>query len=297
MMSAGQRLRALIERPEIVVMPGAHDAITAKLVEATGFEAAFGGGSAATTALLAEADSGQASMRDYADHYGRMAQAIGIPMMVDADTGFGGVHNVRHTVRAFERAGVGGLFIEDQVTPKRCGYFAGKAVIPVQEMLAKLKAALDARTDPDFIICARTDVFGLEGEQAAIDRAGLFREIGVDMTFVQGADTAEALARVCRAVPCPQLANVSQASTAAPLSVADVAASGAAAVIFPVATLRAAMRASAQVLAALRRDGSIEAVQDLLMAPEPFAAITGLAAMQDREAAALTAAEQVMTGR
>lgn len=292
-MSPGKRLRNLIARPEILVMPGAHDALSARLIQAHGFEAAFGGGSAATASLLGEADSGQLSMRDYADHYGRLAQSIDIPMLVDADTGFGGVHNVRHMVRAFERGGAAGLFIEDQVFPKRCGYFSGKAVVPVEDMVAKLRAALDARLDPDFIICGRTDVLGLEGEDAAIERAQRFLEAGVDMTFVQGADTAESLARVCRRVACPQLANVSQASNAPPLTVAQIKQAGAAAVIFPVAALRAAVRAVDGVLAALRREGSVAAVQDRLMPSAEFNALCGFEALQEREDRCIRAAKEL----
>ena len=291
--SAGRRLRDLIARPGTLVMPGAHDALSARLVQAHGFEAAFGGGSAATSTLLGEADSGQLSMRDFADHYGRLAGAVEIPMLMDADTGFGGVHNVRHAVRTFEAAGAAGLFIEDQVFPKRCGYFAGKAVVGMEDMLAKLKAALDARRDPDFIICGRTDILGLEGEEAAIERALRFVEAGVDMTFVQGADTVGSLTRVCRAVPCPQLANVSQASSAPPLTVAEIESAGAAAVIFPVATLRAAAQAADGVLAALRRDGSLAAVQGQLMPSAAFDALCGLAAQQAREDSYMRAAKAI----
>lgn len=282
-MNPGKRLKDLITRPEVLVMPGAHDALSARQIQLHGFEAAFGGGSAATTGLLAESEVGQLSMRDYADHYARLVQSVDIPILLDADTGFGGVHNVRLMMRAFERSGAGGLFIEDQVFPKRCGYFAGKAVVPIEDMLAKLKAALDARQNPDFVICARTDVLGLEGEDAAIERAQIFLEAGVDMTFVQGADTMTTLTRICREVPCPQLANVSQASSAAPLTVAQIQQTGAAAVIFPVATLRAAARAAGNVLAALRRDGTFAAVEDLLMPTEEFSALCGREAQQARE--------------
>lgn len=291
--SPGKRLRELIARPGTLVLPGAHDALSARLIEAHGFEAAFGGGSAATSTLLGEADSGQLSMRDFADHYGRLAGSIDIPMLMDADTGFGGVHNVRHAVRAFEAAGAAGLFIEDQVFPKRCGYFAGKAVVGIEDMLAKLKAALDARRNPDFIICGRTDIFGLEGEDAAIERAQRFVEAGVDMTFVQGADTVESLTRVCRELACPQLANVSQASSAAPLSVAEIEGAGAAAVIFPVATMRAAVQAVDTMLATLRRDGSLKAVQNQLMPSDAFNALCGFQAQQAREDSYRHAAREI----
>src|SRR5207302_9754256 len=142
-MGVAKRFKQLIERKELLVLPGAHDAFSARIIAAQGFEAMLAPGSAATGTLLAEPDTGQLSMRDYGDHYGRITAATDLPLLDDADTGFGGVNNVRHTVRAFERAGVAALFIEDQVFPKRCGYFEGKAVVAAEEMVAKIKAALD----------------------------------------------------------------------------------------------------------------------------------------------------------
>ena len=132
----------------LVLMPGAYDALSARIIEAEGFEAIVAGGYAAVGSMLAQADMGQSNMRDYADHYARVCAAVEIPVYVDADTGFGGVNNVRQMVRAFEAAGVAGLFISDQVFPNRCGYLPGKQIVPVEQMLAKLKAALDARTRP-----------------------------------------------------------------------------------------------------------------------------------------------------
>jgi methylisocitrate lyase len=231
-------------------------------------------------------------MRDYADHYGRITAATDLPVLADADTGFGGVNNVRHTVRAFERAGVAALFIEDQVFPKRCGYFAGKAVVPVEEMVAKIKAALDARRDPDFIIMARTDALGLLGLDAAIERACLYREAGADMTFVQGADRAADLARICREVPCRQLANVSQASRlTTALTRAEMQEAGAAAVTFPIVALLAAARAMAHAMAALHRDGSYDSVQDELMDFGRYAELVGLEAQRAREDGYIEAAK------
>ncbi len=282
-MHPGTRLRALLARPEIAVLPGVHDALSAKLAAAHGFGAVLGGGNAATGTLLGAPDMGQLGMRDFADHYARLAAAAGIPVLVDADTGFGGVHNVVQTVRAFERAGAAGLFMEDQVTPKRCGYLAGKAVVPVEEQLAKLAAALDARQDPAFIICARTDALAVEGIDAAIARARLYQQTGVDMVFVQGADTPESLRRVCAAVPGPHLSNISQASSGAKLTVADAEAAGAAAVIFPVAAMLAAAAAMERVFAALRRDRSLDAVASELMAMDRYNEITGLPRLQADE--------------
>ena len=239
---------------------------------------------AATGTLLGAPDMGQLGMRDYAEHYGRIAMAAGAaPVLVDADTGFGGVHNVVRTVHAFERSGAGGLFIEDQLTPKRCGYLAGKAVVSVSEQLVKLRGALDARRDPAFLLCARTDALAVEGVEAAIERAGRYREAGVDMVFVQGADTAGTLARICRAVPGMHLANVSQAAGGGTLTVAEAQEAGAAAVMFPVAGLLAAVAAMEQVFAALKRDRSLDAVAATLMPMARYNELTGLPQLQADE--------------
>lgn len=283
MIHPGTRLRALIHRPEIAVLPGVHDALSARIAAAKGFEAVLGSGNAATGTLLAAPDMGQLGMRDFADHYARVAAGAGVPVLADADTGFGGVHNVVQTVRAFERAGCAGLFMEDQVTPKRCGYLAGKAVVPVEEQLAKLAAALDARQDPAFVICARTDALAVEGEEAAIRRAQLYQRTGVDMVFVQGADTPDQLRRVCEAVPGPHMANVSQASSGAQLTVGSAEAAGAALVIFPVAAMLAAAAAMERVLAALMQDRSLDRVDDALMPMARYLDLVGLAGMQAHE--------------
>src|ERR1700733_9888000 len=141
-MSVRKKLRAIMAGKRLVLMPGAYDALSARIMEAEGFEAICAGGYAAIGSMLAQADMGQSNMRDYADHYARIAGAVEVPIYVDADTGFGGVNNVRQMVRAFEAAGIAGVFISDQVFPNRCGYLPGKQVIPVEQMLAKIKAAL-----------------------------------------------------------------------------------------------------------------------------------------------------------
>lgn len=280
----GSQLRILFAQEQITVLPGVHDALSARLAGAAGFSAMAAGGNAATGTLLGAPDMGQLGMRDYAEHYGRITAAVSpVPVLVDADTGFGGVHNVVHMVRAFERAGAGGLFIEDQVTPKRCGYLAGKAVVPVHEQLAKLRAALDARRDEAFVLCARTDALAVEGIEAAIDRAGRYRDAGVDMVFVQGADTAESLGRICRSIPGLHLANISQATSGAELTVEEAQAAGAAAVMFPIAALLAAVAAMEQVFAALKRDGSLASVASTLLPMAEYNKLTGLSQMQTDE--------------
>ncbi len=279
----GTLLRQLLAQPEILVLPGVHDALSARLAARTGFAAVASGGNAATGTLLGAPDMGQLGMRDFADHYARIAAAAGIPVLADADTGFGGVHNVAQTVKAFERAGVAGLFLEDQVTPKRCGYLAGKAVVPAAEQLAKLRAALDARRDPALVLCARTDALAVEGVEAAIDRAGRYQQEGVDMVFVQGADTPELLGRVCRAIPGFHLANVSQAGSGTPITVAQAQQAGAAAVMFPIAALLAAAAAMERVFKALHRDCSLGTVAGSLMPMADYNVLTGLPGVQADE--------------
>jgi 2,3-dimethylmalate lyase len=279
----GSQLRALLAQPQIVVLPGVHDALSARLAAANGFAAVVAGGNAATGTLLAAADMGQLGMRDFADHYRRIAEAARVPVLVDADTGFGGVHNVVQTVRAFERAGVAGLFMEDQVTPKRCGYLAGKKVVPVAEQVAKLRAALDARRDEAFVICARTDALAVEGIDAAIERALAYKQTGVDMLFVQGADSEDTLRTVCSAIPGLHLANVSQAGGGAKLTARQAQAAGAAAVMFPIAALLAAAAAMETVFQALKRDAAIDAVMPTLMPMARYNEVTELSRLQADE--------------
>jgi 2,3-dimethylmalate lyase len=182
-MNLRSQFRSLLSAPEILVMPGVHDALSARVAAEAGFSAITMGGFAATGSLLGQPDSSQLGLQELADHYARVVDASGLPLLADADTGFGNVTNVRRVVQAYERAGVAGLFIEDQVYPKRCGHTPGKAIVPIEDMLAKLKAALDARRDSELVIMARTDARAVEGLDAAIERANLFREAGADLLF------------------------------------------------------------------------------------------------------------------
>jgi 2-methylisocitrate lyase-like PEP mutase family enzyme len=199
-MNVRKNFRAIMGGKRLVLMPGAYDALSARIMEAEGFEAICAGGYAAIGSMLAQADMGQSNMRDYADHYARMCAAVEVPVYVDADTGFGGVNNVRQMIRAFEAAGVAGLFFSDQVFPNRCGYLPGKQVIAIEQMIAKIKAALDARRDPDFFIAARTDAAGVDGLDAAIERCQLFMAAGADMAKPMGVDAIDDIKRVIRDV-------------------------------------------------------------------------------------------------
>src|SRR5260370_2552248 len=188
-MSARKKLRAIMAGKRLVLMPGAYDALSARIIESEGFEALVAGGYAGVGSMLAQADMGQSNMRDYADHYARICAAVEVPVYVDADTGFGGVNNVRQMVHAFETAGVAGLFISDQVFPNRCGYLPGKQILSVEQMLAKIKAALDALRDGDPFIATRTDAAGVEGLESAIARCQLFMQAVADMANPLGVYT------------------------------------------------------------------------------------------------------------
>jgi methylisocitrate lyase len=286
------QLRTILARPGLTVWPGAYDGLSAKLIERAGFEVVGAGGYAAIGSMLGEADLGQSNVRDYADHYARLCGAVEIPVYVDADTGFGGPHNVRQVVRAFEAAGVSGLFFSDQEFPNQCGYLPGKRIAPVEEMLARIAAALDARNDPELLIVARTDVYASEGLDAAIERCQLFIEAGADAAKPQGVDRIDEIERVIAEVPGPHLATLSQAAGPPKVSLAELDAAGVAAVTLPSATLFAAAEAVRRVLHTVAQDGSLEHVGADLMLLEDYYDVVGLSrALANEERYDLAATE------
>ncbi len=202
------RLKALIQRPEILLCPGAYDAYLARCVEQAGFEALYMTGAGVSHARLGVPDLGLVSFSEMLDQASRIADAVEIPLIADADTGYGNAINVMRTIRAYERAGVAGCHIEDQVSPKRCGHFDEKRVIPVAEMLGKLAAALDARDDEDFVIIARTDARGVLDLDEALDRAHAYAAAGADVIFVESPRSEAELARIGQSIDAPLLANM-----------------------------------------------------------------------------------------
>src|SRR5579864_5480455 len=202
------RLRELLQKPGIIRSLGAHDVFTARLIEAAGLETVFIGGFGTSASLLGLPDVGFLTLTEMADAVRRMAQRVSIPVVADGDTGHGDLHNVVRTVREFEQAGAAGILLEDQVTPKRCGHFAGKQVIAMEEMALKLKAALDARRDPNFVIIARTDAVAMEGIDAAIARANRYGQTGADVCFIEAPNSRQELERIPRDVRYPLLVNM-----------------------------------------------------------------------------------------
>ena len=287
-------LKTMILQGEILVMPGIYDALSARVAEECGHRAVFLGGFSTTGALLAEPDSSQLSLGELAAHVARICEATGLPVFVDADTGFGNVTNTRRTVRMLERAGAAALFIEDQVFPKRCGHTPGKAVVPVEEMCAKIRACVDAREDPDMVIMARTDAVAVNGLDDAITRANLYREAGADLLFVEAPRTVEDMRRVIREVQGPHLANMVDFGMSPELTAKELQEIGYAAAIWPVSALLAVTHALRTVMSGLREQGSTKHLQDCMTTFAGFTDLVGLPAMRHREAEEISLAENIV---
>ena len=291
------RLKELVAAPDILVMPGVHDALGCRLAEAAGFSALTAGGYGATATLLGCPDSSQLSLTELSEMYSRFCDASSLPLLADADTGFGNVTNVARTVRLYEKAGVAGLFIEDQVFPKRCGHMAGKAVIPPAEWLAKIKAALDARVDGDFVIMARTDALAVNGLDDAIARAQMAREAGADLIFVEAPPDVESMRRICREVPGPCLANNVETGLSPLLPAQELQAIGYAAVVFPVAATYAVAFALRELFATLQATGTTASFLPRMLEFNEFNDLVGLPAQRRREAALQDFAEKRVAER
>jgi carboxyvinyl-carboxyphosphonate phosphorylmutase len=246
----------LIERPEILVAPGAYDPFVARIVQATGFEAVYMTGAGVSHVRLGQPDLGLLSFSEMVDQAARIADAVDLPLIADADTGYGNALNVMRTVRAYERAGVAGMHIEDQDMPKRCGHFDAKQVIDTGEMVGKLKAALDARVDPDFIIIARTDARTVLGLEEAMARAHAFAEAGADVIFVESPLSEEELARIGSSISTPLLANMVETGKTPILPAQRLQELGFSLVIHPGAVGRFVSQQLKGFLARLKAEGS-----------------------------------------
>ena len=295
-MKKTSRLKSLIAAPGILMLPGVHDALTARIAEQVGFDALVVGGFAATGVLLGEPDTAQLTMVEMAQFCGRVSDAVEIPILADADTGFGNSTNVRRTVREYEKAGVSGLFIEDQVFPKRCGHMDGKDVVPREEILAKLQAALEARTDPDFVIVGRTDALAVHGIDEAIGRGRLYRELGVDLIFVEAAGSVDEMRRICGEVGGPQLANMVEFGKTPEVTARELEELGYAVGVWPVSSVLAATRSMFELMTTLKKDGTTEAVKDRMMTFEAYCDLVGLPGLRRSESEAMKSAQEILGG-
>lgn len=207
-MSTRKQLKALVNAKRGVIVPGAFNALSARLIADLGYEAIYVTGAGVTNMWFGMPDQGFMGLAEIADHTARIRDAVDVPLLVDADTGFGNALNVYHTVRTLERAGADCIQLEDQIAPKRCGHFSGKEVISTEEAVSKIKAAVDARRDPDFLIMARTDAAATHGFEAAIERAHLFAEAGADILFVEAVTKEEEVRALPQRLATPQLMNM-----------------------------------------------------------------------------------------
>jgi 2-methylisocitrate lyase-like PEP mutase family enzyme len=276
-------LRKLLGRPGALMAPGVADALNARLVRKHGFEALYMTGAGTTAVRLGMPDVGLLTMTEMVDNAARIADASGLPLIADADNGYGGVLNVRRTVQAFERAGAAAVHIEDQVLPKRCGHLAGKQLVPVEEMEAKIRAAVDARSDADFVLIARTDAIAVEGFDAALERAERYREAGADVLFVEAPGAAE-LPKIAPRLKAPLLYNMATSGKTPFLGRAEIERLGFKLIIYPNWMMLAAIRAAAEVLAELKETGSIANIAREVPSFREFFDLLGMTEVQELEA-------------
>jgi 2,3-dimethylmalate lyase len=260
-----RRFAEMLASGETIVAPGAFDCISARLVETAGFPAVYITGSGVSMSILGAPDVGVVSFKEVVEHIGRIADIVSIPVIADADTGYGGAVNIFRTVREFERAGVSAIQIEDQQWPKRCGHEPGRRLVSAADMEARLRAALAARQDPDFKIIARTDARATEGIDAAIDRIKRYRDTGVDILFVESPESEVELERIVREAPGVHLANMVEGGRTPVLDVDALRRLGFRIVIFPNSLTRLFARMGGELLVELGRTGTTAGYRDRML--------------------------------
>src|SRR5207237_1132023 len=275
-MNPRKKLRELLAKPGYVVVPGAYDTLTARLVQGAGFDAVYltGGGYSRANGYP---DIGLLTLSEVTQWISRTVDAVDIPVIADMDAGYGNALNVVRSVREYEKTGVAAFHLEDQISPKKCGHYEGKQVVSKAEMVGKIKAAVDTRRDADMVIIARSDARAIEGLEAAIERVNAYIEAGADVGFVEAPQTVDELRIVGRSLRGPALVNVFEGGKTPMLGAKELGAMGFRRGIYPSQTHRAAIRAAQRVLAAMKRDGDTNAVE------------ADLASFQEREDAVGTA--------
>ena len=282
-MNSRQLLKQLFKRDRLLVAPGCFDGLSARLVEEAGFEAAYLSGGAVARSMGIP-DIGLVTMSEVIERAAQVVAAVKIPIIADADTGYGNAVNLVRSVREFERTGVAAIHIEDQITPKRCGHLDGKEVIPLAEMEKKLQAALASRSDPDFLIIARTDARGVHGFDDAINRGRAFAKLGVDAIFVEAPQSEAELEEIPRALPnVPLLVNVFKGGKTPMLPGERLQQMGYRIAIYPSETQRAAIHAMRQALGLLKREGTTEKMDDALTTFKERDKVVGLDEWQQLE--------------
>jgi len=280
--STRQKFRAMLKPGAALILPGVANALAARVVADCGFDAAYITGAGIANSFLGIPDNGLVTLTELTDHVVAIREVFAGPLMVDADTGFGNALNMRRTVQVLERAGADALQIEDQVFPKRCGHFEGKEVIPSAEMVAKIKAAVDARTYPDLLIVARTDAIAPEGFSAAMDRAHAFREAGADIGFVEAPLNDEQMTVIAR-LPWPQIANIVIGGKTPERSNDEMKQLGFAGILYANTALQAAVFGMQRALKYLNKNGKMGDTTDMLTGFAERQRLVDIQSFQDME--------------
>lgn len=278
------KLRQLFESNELVVAPGAHDALTARVIEKTGFPAVYMTGYGQAASHLGRPDIGLMSMTEMVARARNIAAVVDVPVIADADTGFGNVINVIRTVKEYEAANVAAIQIEDQVLPKRCGHMMGREVVAVEEMVAKIKAAVATRTDPDFMIVARTDARTNYGIDAALDRGKAYEDAGADVIFIESPESIDEMYKINEVLTKPTLANMVEGGRTPMLPNEKLKEIGYSVVIYPTASIFVAARSMLQLMSHLKDNGTTAGMIDQMISFQEFNNLVGLdAAIKELE--------------
>ncbi|XER14992.1 2,3-dimethylmalate lyase [Sporomusa aerivorans] len=276
-------LRQLLAAGSIVVAPGAHDALTAKIIEKTGFPAVYMTGYGQAASHLGKPDVGLLTMSEMVARAANIAEAVNIPVIADADTGFGNAINVMRTVREYEKAGVAAIQLEDQVAPKKCGHMTGRQVVPQAEMVGKIKAAVDARRDEDLMIIARTDARTVHGIEEALARGKAYEEAGADILFIESPESLEEMKKITSDFKVPVLANMVEGGRTPLLTVTELAALGYDLVIFPTASTYTMARAMTSLMEKLRETGTTAGMLEQMVTFTEFNELVGLPQIRELE--------------
>jgi methylisocitrate lyase len=262
--SAGARLRAAMQQENPLQVVGAINAYAARLAQCQGFRALYLSGAGVANASFGLPDLGMTSLNDVCEDVRRITDAVDLPLLVDADTGWGAAFNIARTTRELARSGAGGMHIEDQVAAKRCGHRPGKELVSRQEMVDRIRAAVDGRTDDGFVVMARTDAHGVEGQQAAVDRAAAYVEAGADMIFAEALASLDEYRQFTSAVKVPVLANITEFGKTPLFTTKELASAGVRLVLYPLSAFRAMNKAALEVYGAIRQEGTQKRVVDLM---------------------------------
>lgn len=281
-MSKGSVLRAMLSEGKIVVAPGAHDALTARVIEMSGFQAVYMTGYGQAASHLGSPDVGLLSLTEMVDRARNIAACVDIPVIADADTGFGNAMNVIRTVKLYEAAGVAAIQLEDQVSPKRCGHMVGREVIAKEEMVGKIRAAVDARTDKDMLIIARTDARTVLGIEEALERGNSYEEAGADIIFIESPESKDEMEQINKVIGIPTLANMVEGGRTPLLKNSELEEIGFNLVIYPTASTYMASKAMFQLMAHLKDNGTTAGLVDQMVTFSEFNELIGLSDFNEK---------------